>query len=152
MQYQYRHADDGHDYQHNKNQLGAITRNWKAVKAIRPGNQCVAYLRPRSGRPGRFYAIAEVIAPRKDGVYEDTVARTLDQRTHVYLEKTVRYTDAKGAFYEDFTDEWKLPLNNPRCRRCASILVGSEKCGATLRGLMWTNGSTRFAVACRCPG
>lgn len=42
MQYQYHH--DNHDYQENSGQCGAITANWNAIKAIRPGDWCAAYL------------------------------------------------------------------------------------------------------------
>lgn len=121
MQYQYRHRCNGHDhdFQENERQLGAITRNWRAVKEIAPGNWCVAYMVPRPDRPGRFYAIAEVIAPRKARVHPDEIERTVEERSHNCLVGTVDYTDAAGAFYEDFTDEWNLPLNNPLCAYCS---------------------------------
>jgi hypothetical protein len=120
MQYQYRHANDGHDYQQNPGQLSKITLNWRAVRQIRPGDCCVASVRPYEQGQRRCYAIAEVIAPRKGRVHQDQINRTLQQRRHVRLVGTVEYTDAAGAFYEDFTDEWNLPLNNPKCAYCAN--------------------------------
>jgi hypothetical protein len=118
MQYQYRHAEDGHDYQQNERQIGAITRNWRAVRDIRPGDWCVAYLRPSPERRGRFYAVAEVTEPRVPLAHEDEVARTVRKRRHVHLDGTVGYVDAAGAFYEDFTEGWELRLNNPLCGAC----------------------------------
>jgi hypothetical protein len=30
----------------------------------------------------------------------------------------VNYVDAAGAFYEDFTDDWVLPIHNDYCQYC----------------------------------
>jgi hypothetical protein len=114
MHYQYAHS--GHEFQDNPHQRSAITKNWKAAGRIRPGDWLAAYL-PHQ----RFYAVGRVIRPRKQGTYRDTIRRTLGQRGHIHLAgAVVEYTDACGAFYEDFTDKWRLSLNNPRCASCCA--------------------------------
>jgi hypothetical protein len=116
MQYQYRH--DHHDYQENT-PGGAITANWNAIGRIRPGDWCAAYLRPST-----FYAVGEVITPRalaRSGgqpVNRDTIGGSQKRRSHAYIDGIVEYTDAAGAFYEDFTDEWHLRNHNPDCAYC----------------------------------
>ena len=120
MQYQYRHNGDGHDYQSTK-WPGTITRNWNAAGRIKVGDFCAAYL-----KGCRFYAIGKVIAPRKTILQQDKFRRTREQKRHTYLTGTVGYEDACGesgdetriAFYEDFTDDWRLKLNNPHCSVC----------------------------------
>ena len=109
MQYQYAH--DGHDYQATPR--GNITRNWNAAGNISVGDWCAAYL-----TGCRFYAIGEVICPRSPRLQQDTFERTRREECHIYLCGTVAYTDASDAFYEDFTDEWNLMLNNPECIAC----------------------------------
>jgi hypothetical protein len=109
MQYQYAHRS--HDFQ--QEQLAPLTNSWREASQVSVGDWCVAYLRHR-----RFYAIGQVITPRKRCIHQDEVQRTLNQRCHIYLEGIVEYTDSAGAFYEDFTDDWNLPLNNPHCSNC----------------------------------
>ena len=102
----------GHDYQEKK-PPGTITKNWNAAGGIRAGDWCVAYL-----KHSRFYAIGKVTSPRKQRIHQDTFERTQRDHRHIYLDGTVAYGNAEDAFYEDFTDEWDLPLNNPICASC----------------------------------
>jgi hypothetical protein len=115
MQYQYSH--NGHAYQGQQNQIAATTKNWKAVRDIKPSDWLVAYL-----PSNRFYAVGEVIAPRSrdrhlgQPHHEDTVGRTVDEHTHRYRTGVVKYTDAL-AFYEDFTDRWSRSVVNSHSKR-----------------------------------
>jgi hypothetical protein len=109
MQYQYAH--DGHDYQATPR--GNITRNWNAAGNIRVGDWCAAHL-----RGCRFYAIGKVILPRLPLLQQDTFERTRRERHHIYLCGTVAYPGTSDAFYEDFTDDWNLTLNNFQCIAC----------------------------------
>jgi hypothetical protein len=110
MQYQYDHY--GHDYQVTK-PFGNIKKNWNAAGRISVGDWCAAYL-----RGCRFYAIGKVISPRKRRIHRDEFERTHREGCHLYFSGTVAYSDASDAFYEDFSDAWSLPLNNPDCVSC----------------------------------
>ncbi len=113
MQYQYGH--NGKTNQGNK--IRAITSNWKAAARIKPGDWCVAYL-----KRNKFFAIGQVIAPRRSATHQDTLKRTLGgrarERHHLYYDGIVYYTDAAGALYEDHTDRWRLaPEEYPYAQR-----------------------------------
>jgi hypothetical protein len=73
----------------------------------------VAYLRPNT-----FFAVGKAREPRKAANHEDAVNRTLTQHSHIYFDGVVHYTDAEGAFYEDFTDPFKVVTYNYFCGRC----------------------------------
>lgn len=117
MQYQYHHHH--HDFQDSQSQRGAIARNWRAAGGIRPDDWCAAYLSHR-----RFYAIGKVISWRErrqsqQPINQDRIRDTLRRRSHTHFNGIVEYTDAGGAFYEDFVDEeWNLPNHNPLCAFC----------------------------------
>jgi hypothetical protein len=74
-----------------------------------------------------FYAVGEVISPRAlarrggQPINQDTIAATKERRFHAHLDGIVEYTDAAGAFYEDFTDVWHLSNHNPDCARCKAL-------------------------------
>jgi hypothetical protein len=107
MQYQY--SNSGHVYQGSPNQLHSTTKHWKVVAEVKLGDWFVAYLPPK-----RFYAIGEVIEPRKrdrhrnQPIYEDSIERTMTEQTHRFLDGVVHYTHDASVFYEDFTDPWVL--------------------------------------------
>jgi hypothetical protein len=107
MQYQYSHG--GYEFQGHLAQLAATTANWNILMGVKVGDWFAAYL-PNS----TFYAIGEVIEPRVRArhvgaaMHIDTVARTVRERRHRYLDGVVRYCDA-AALYEDFTDQWTCP-------------------------------------------
>jgi hypothetical protein len=98
MQYQY--SQGGQINQGHK--PSAIANNWKAAQKIAVDDLCVAYLRPNT-----FYAIGRVIPPRKGKTDDDTVERTIQQRSHLYTQGVVYYADAR-ALYEDFDDPWSI--------------------------------------------
>jgi hypothetical protein len=110
MQYQYSH--DGHTYQGGANQIAATSRNWNALREVKPGDWLVAYM-----RGSRFFAIGEVTEPRRRNRHrgqppqEDTICRTKGEHRHRFLSGIVRYEDAP-VFYEDFTDTWNRPVTN----------------------------------------
>lgn len=109
MQYQYEHG--GFEYQGNKRQKGKTTSAWKSLCEISIGDWILAYL-----TGNRFFAIGQIRRPRKalkGGAHLDTVARTVAEARHMFLDGIVRYRDAE-AFYEDFTDSWSLPIEPPR--------------------------------------
>ena len=136
MQYQWPHEDyDGrvHDFENwSQSEDGTLFRpgarfcaNWSQIRCIHSGDWCVAYL----PSPARFYAIGEVIKPRKSLTLTDNIARTLREERHLHFSQTVQYTDSEGdAFYEDFTEDWYIPLNNPRCRACRTDPEVRERC------------------------
>lgn len=105
MQYQYSHG--GHTYQSNRDQLPSTTRNWREAARVEVSDWLVAYL-----APSRFFAIGEVIEPRKrvrhqkQRVHTDFIKRTTWEHSHRFLDGVVRYTSETSCFYEDFTDEW----------------------------------------------
>jgi len=110
MQYQYSHG--GHAYQGGRKQITAASKNWNALREIKPGDWLVAYLRSK-----RFFAIGKAIEPRSRERHhgqphrEDTVERTVKEHAHRFLSGVVRYADAP-AFYEDFTDSWSRRVTN----------------------------------------
>ena len=109
MQYQYEHG--GFDYQGVRPQKGRTTETWKSLTDISIGDWILAYL---SG--SAFFAIGQICAPRDSKgktVHTDTVRRTVKEARHLHFDGVVRYADAP-AFYEDFTDHWKLSLDPPR--------------------------------------
>jgi len=110
VQYQYEHS--GFDFQGHKNQRGMVTRAWKDFSDVRIGDWLVAYLKTNT-----FFAIGQVRQPRIFSnadveISDDTVARTLDKKSHKYLAGIVRYQDAP-AYYEDYTDPWRYHLAEP---------------------------------------
>jgi hypothetical protein len=106
MQYQYSH--DGYDYQENAAQIAATPTNWRAIQEVKVGDWLAAYLKPST-----FYAVGRVIGrvgthDSGNQVQSDTVDRTLREHRHLHLHGVVTYSDS-GAFYEDFTDKWRMP-------------------------------------------
>jgi hypothetical protein len=107
MQYQYPHG--GYDYQGHPGQLAMTTTNWKRVREVNSGDWFVAFV-----PPSMFFAIRQVTKPRSRkrhtgaAKHTDTVRRTIEEHSHLYLDGVVRYSDAP-PFYEDFTDQWTCP-------------------------------------------
>ncbi len=107
MQYQYSHG--GRTYQGDRDQLSSTTRNWHEATRVEVSDWLVAFL-----RPSRFFAIGEVIEPRKryrhrkQPIYADTIERTTKEHTHRFLDGIVRYSSETRVFYEDFSDDWFL--------------------------------------------
>lgn len=114
MQYQYSHG--GFDFQGHPTHLPATATNWRNLTDVAAGDWFVAYLKPST-----FYAIGEVTAPRirarhiGAALQADTVARTVQDRDHRFLNGVVRYSDAQ-VLYEDFTesDSWTCPVDPER--------------------------------------
>lgn len=105
MQYQY--ADEkGHVFQDDRK--AAIRRNWEQLAKVKPGDWFVAYLKTNT-----FYAIGQVITPRKTKTTQDVMDNIED-----YLERKESHEHTKGCvyyspvFYEDFTDKWRDPNNS----------------------------------------
>ena len=92
--------------------MSATPANWNNLTEVAVGDWLVAYLKPST-----FYAVGEVIKPRNRTrhvgatLHDDTVARTVQERRHRFLEGVVRYSDAK-VLYEDFTESgsWTVPV------------------------------------------
>src|SRR5689334_21511909 len=79
MQYQYEDVEHGHTHQAYKKHT--ISRNWRQLKAIKPGHWFVAYVpikRTETGNP--FYAIGKVIRPRHPKTATDSIKRYLSER------------------------------------------------------------------------
>src|SRR5579885_1667211 len=110
MQYQYSH--NGHAFQGTPEQIASTSKNWNAAGEVKPGDWLVAYL-----PSNRFYAVGQVIKPRhrerhRGGArHRDTIARTIREHQHLFLNGVVHYTEA-SAFYEDFTDNWRRSTIN----------------------------------------
>lgn len=110
VQYQYEHA--GFDYQGHRNQRGMVKRAWKGFSDVQIGDWLVAYLKSNT-----FFAIGQVRQPRIFSnpdvqINDDTVERTLHEKSHKHLAGVVRYRDAP-AYYEDYTDSWRYNLDEP---------------------------------------
>jgi len=109
MQYQYSHG--GYDFQGHRAQIAATSANWKILMGVEAGDWFLAYLRKST-----FYAVGEVIEPRlgprhsSAPQHADTVARTIRERRHQFLDGVVRYSDA-AVLYEDFADPWTCPAD-----------------------------------------
>lgn len=109
MQYQYSH--DGYAFQGHPAQKAATSANWNILMGVDVDDWFAAYLPPST-----FYAIGRVVEPRVRTRYSgatlhtDTVARTVRDHGHRFLDGVVRYCDA-AALYEDFTesDSWTCP-------------------------------------------
>lgn len=90
------------DQSDTANRKAVITTNWRALEDISTGDTFVAYLRPRT-----FYAIGNVIGPRRkrtSGDRTDTIANYLERRES-YHNGFVYFTSS--VVYEDFTDEFR---------------------------------------------
>src|SRR5713101_7190053 len=92
------------DYQYTENdkphRKGDITRNWRKLEGITPGDKFVAYL-----RGNKFYATGTVRKPRRPKTSRDRTD-TIEE----YLEHGTSYQNGYVYFdssvvYENFTDE-----------------------------------------------
>lgn len=112
MQYQY--ADE-HGNRFQGDRAGAVTRNWRRLKRIQPGDFLVAYLsKKRNPQLNGFFAIGEVIAPRQSAEHMGTVEEYVkNKRSHEFSRGVVHYSDAP-AMYEDFNDSWRAGGNPTR--------------------------------------
>jgi hypothetical protein len=93
-------------YQYNIQEKGSVTKNWNIVKEIQLNDFCVAYL-----KHSMFFATGKAISPRKPAKHNDNVQRTITDKTHIYNDGIIHYTDS-SVFYEDLTgnffiDDWK---------------------------------------------
>lgn len=112
MQYQY--ADD-HGNRFQGDRAAAVTRNWRRLKRIQPGDFLVAYLsKKRNPQLNGFFAIGEVISPRQSTDHTGTVGDYVtNKRSHEFSRGVVHYSDAP-AMYEDFNDSWRAGGNATR--------------------------------------
>jgi hypothetical protein len=98
----YQYARSGNDSPSRKS---AITRNWKRLTQINPGDIFVAY-----ATGNKCYATGKVIAPRRPANSQDKVDSVTE-----YLKRKKSYTRGYVYFppsvvYEDFTDQYKIPV------------------------------------------
>ncbi len=105
MQYQY---SDHRQVNQGGDQKSQTSGAWAAVEKIEIGDWCVAYLPPR-----RFFAIGEVIEPRKrerhlnKPIHQDSIERTIREHRHLYFDGVIYYVES-DVLYEDFTDDWNI--------------------------------------------
>ena len=106
MQYQFK--DRHHVFQDDKKH--AISNNWNAVAEVSEDDRFLAYL-----KPNRFFAVGKVRKPRRRRTPDDPPVKKIEeylreQRSHDYKAGYVYYTP---VFYENFSDEWRLPEKRP---------------------------------------
>ncbi|MDD2716801.1 MAG: AAA family ATPase [Candidatus Wallbacteria bacterium] len=120
----------GYDY--NKDDKASVTRHWKAMKEVKPGD----FLVIKVAEGGTlFYGTATVAEPRKPGDHTDSISRTVDEKIHKFDNGIVRLVDSQ-AFYQDFTDNFFKDNPDSMAERVDvdDLLIVDGKC-VSLKGI-----------------
>jgi hypothetical protein len=96
-------------------------------------------------RPKKFFAIGQVIEPRKrerhrkQPVHADTTKRTTEEHYHRFFDGIVCYAPETNVFYEDFTDDWFVQVGKEKWQYAQRIDVREwediRQSGVSLPGL-----------------
>lgn len=102
----------GYQYAHEQNDSGSrkgvITKNWRRLKEISPGDRFVAFL-----RGGKFFATGKVITPRRPKTDHDRTD-TIDEYLKRRRSHDTGYVYFTVVVYENFEDDWRDSFGSRR--------------------------------------